>query len=80
MNVCSESLRMLCLDVLGGVLVQVEMDNRPLLKRDQDDRANHGCELFTHVPIYYNRWILPEIVRVVQYKMSLKRRSVSSTR
>ena len=51
MNVRSERLRMLCLDVLGRVLVQVEMDNRPLLKRDQDDRANYGCELFTHVSI-----------------------------
>jgi len=68
MNVRGERLRMLCLGVLGGVLVQVEMDNRPLLKRDQDDRANYGCELFTHVSIYYNRWILPEIVAALQMR------------
>ncbi len=47
---------MLCFDVfvgmLGGVLVQVEMDNRPLLKRDQNDGAKNGCELLIHLYLY----------------------------
>ena len=52
MNVCREPSRMLCLDVFLGVLVQVEMDNRPLLKSDQQDRANNGAKLLMHSYLY----------------------------
>ena len=43
---------MLCLDVLLRVLVQVEMDNRPLLKNDQQGRAKNACKLFMHLYLY----------------------------
>ena len=52
MNVCREPLRMLSLDVLLRVLVQVEMDNRPLLKSDQQDRAKNRCKLPIHLYLY----------------------------
>ena len=52
MNVCREPSRMLCLDVLLRVVVQVEMDNRPLLKSDQQDRAKNGCKLLIHLDLY----------------------------
>ena len=51
-NVCREPLRMLCLDVLRRVVVQVEMDNRPLLKSDQQDRAKNACKLLMHLDLY----------------------------
>ena len=49
MNVCREHSPMLCLEVLLRVAVQVEMDDRPLLKSDQQDRAKNGCKLLTHL-------------------------------
>ena len=52
MNVAGQPLRMLCLDVFLGVLVRVEMDKRPLLKSDQQDRANNGAELLMHLYLY----------------------------
>ena len=52
MNVCREPVRMLCLDVLLRVLVQVEMDNRPLLKSDQQHRAKNACKLLMHLYLY----------------------------
>ena len=51
-NVCREPSCMLCLDVLLRMVVQVEMDNRPLLKSDQQDRAKNGCKLLMHLYLY----------------------------
>ena len=51
-NVCREPLRMLSLDVLLRVLVQVEMDNRPLLKSNQQDRAKNRRKLLMHLYLY----------------------------
>ncbi len=52
MNMCREPLRMLCLGVAGGVLVRVEMDNRPLLKSNQQDRAKNCRKLLMHLYLY----------------------------